>query len=120
MLDIIKKGMLAGIGAAVITKESAEKVLSELVERGKLSSAEAKETAEKIATQGRKEYENAYEALQEAFDKMLRKAHVATQAELTALAERVAHLEQRAGVVPVAGHETHAATDASGLQADAE
>lgn len=93
MLEILKKGMLAGIGAAAITKESAEKVLSELVEKGRLTSAEAKETADKIVAQGRKEYETAYDAMQEAFDKMLRKAHVATQAELAELAERVNRLE---------------------------
>lgn len=97
MLDIIKKGMLAGIGAAVITKESAEKVLSELVEKGRISTAEAKETAEKLAEQGRREYENASEALQDAFDKMLRKAHVATQAELADLAARVERLEKLTG-----------------------
>lgn len=98
MLDVIKKGMLAGIGAAVITKEGAEKVLSELVAKGKISAAEAKETAEKLAQQGRKEYENASEALQEAFDKMLRKAHVATQSELAELTARVERLESMAGV----------------------
>lgn len=97
MLDIIKKGMLAGIGAAIITKESAEKVLSELVEKGRISTAEAKETAEKLAEQGRKEYENATEALQETFDKMLRRAHVATQSELAELAARVERLENLTG-----------------------
>lgn len=97
MLDIIKKGMLAGIGAAAITKESAEKVLSELVEKGRISTSEAKETAEKLAAQGRKECENASEALQEIFDKMLRKARVATQTELAELAARVERLEVLAG-----------------------
>lgn len=97
MLDIIKKGMLAGIGAAVITKESAEKVLSELVEKGRISASEAKETAEKLAEQGRRECENASEALQETFDKMLRKARVATQGELADLTARIERLEALTG-----------------------
>lgn len=93
MLDVIKKGVLAGIGAAVITKEVAEKALEDLVAKGRLTSTEAKDAAERIVEQGRKEYESTCGSLQEAFDAMLRKAHVATQAELAQLRARVEALE---------------------------
>ena len=45
MIDLIKKSVL-GVGAATLTKEKAEEVLGELVDKGKLSATEAKETAE--------------------------------------------------------------------------
>ena len=37
MLDILKKTILAGIGATVTTKERVESVLEDLVEKGKIS-----------------------------------------------------------------------------------
>ncbi len=41
--------MLAGVGAAVLTKEKVEEALGELVDKGKISANEAKETARKIS-----------------------------------------------------------------------
>lgn len=101
MFDVIKKGVLAGIGAAVVTKEVAEKALEDLVAKGRLTSTEAKDAAERIVAEGRREYESTCGNLQDAFDAMLRKAHVATQAELAQLRVRVEQLEL-AATVPAA------------------
>ena len=53
MIETIKKTVLAGIGAAAVTTEKAEKALNELVEKGKLSANDAKEAAKKIADEGK-------------------------------------------------------------------
>ena len=45
MIEVIKKAILAGVGAAALTKEKAEEVLGDLVEKGKLSASDAKEAA---------------------------------------------------------------------------
>ena len=57
MIDAIKKTLLAGVGAVVITKEKIESALGEFVRQGKISSAEARQMSEKIAEQGRREFE---------------------------------------------------------------
>ena len=93
MIDIIKKGMLAGLGAGIITKEAIESSLSELVEKGKLSADEAKDTAEKIAKQSKEQFESTRNELNTFFNEMLKKANVATQAELKKLEQRVTALE---------------------------
>jgi polyhydroxyalkanoate synthesis regulator phasin len=47
MIDVIKKTLLAGVGAAVVTKEKAEAALEDFVRQGKVSSADARIMAEK-------------------------------------------------------------------------
>ena len=93
MLDIIKKTILAGVGATVTTKEKVECVLNDLVEKGKISSEEAKQMADKIVADGRREFEDAKESLGASFEEMLHKANLVTRSELDALEERVSKLE---------------------------
>ena len=57
MIDVIMKTILAGVGAALTTTEKAEAALQEMVRQGKLSAADARIIAEKIAEQGRREFE---------------------------------------------------------------
>ncbi|MGE9296747.1 MAG: phasin family protein [Puniceicoccales bacterium] len=95
MIDFIKKGMLAGVGAAVVSKESAEKALSELVEKGKISTNEAREMADKIVGQGREEYEKSRDEFQKWFEEMLHRGNVASQKDFTALEARVTALEAK-------------------------
>lgn len=96
MIDFIKKGMLAGVGAAVVTKEGAEKALSELVEKGKISTSEARETASKIVEDGRAEYEKVRTEMEKWFEDMLHKGKFATQSDIAALEARIAKLEAAA------------------------
>jgi polyhydroxyalkanoate synthesis regulator phasin len=93
MLDIIKKTILAGVGATVTTKEKVESVLHDFVEKGKISSEEAKEVADKIVADGRRELEEAKDTLSANFEEILRKANLVTRKELDALEERVSQLE---------------------------
>lgn len=93
MIELIKKSMLAGVGAAVVSKESAEKALSGLVEKGKISTSEAREVADKIVEEGRAEYEKARTEMEGWFEDMLRKGKVATQSDVAKLEARVAALE---------------------------
>ena len=57
MIDALKKTLLAGVGAAVVSKEKVEAVLGDLVRQGKVTSAEAREVAEKLVAEGRREAE---------------------------------------------------------------
>ena len=92
MIDIIKKTLLAGIGAAVITKDKVESALGDFVKQGKVTSAEARAMAEKIAEDGRREFENLSHELSEKFASIVPQ----TQQRLDALEARVAALERAA------------------------
>ncbi len=110
MIDLIKKTLLAGVGAAVVTKDKVESALGEFVQQGKVSSAEARQMAEKIAEQGRREFDTMSrelgEKLHHTFDGVDRRA----QQRIDALEARVAALElaaANAARVPLSGQPPH-------------
>jgi len=95
MIDLIKKTMLAGVGATIVTKEKVETLLHDYVEKGKLSTADAKNLADRIVADGRQEYEQAKRDLGQRFQEMLKKSNLATREELAALEKRLAALETK-------------------------
>lgn len=97
MIDIIKKTLLAGVGAAVVTKEKVEAALDEFVKQGKVSSAEARAMADRIAADGRREFETLSNQLNEKLREFLARQDRTTQDRLAALEARVAALESAAG-----------------------
>lgn len=95
MIETLKKTILAGVGATVVTAEKVEEALSDLVKRGRISADEAKEAASKVAADSRKEYEEARSSLSELFEDFLERGNVASQRELERLEKRVATLEAK-------------------------
>jgi polyhydroxyalkanoate synthesis regulator phasin len=59
MIEAFKKTLLAGIGAAVVTKDKVQAGLEDFVKQGKVTAADARAMAEKIAEDGRREFEDA-------------------------------------------------------------
>lgn len=100
MIDVIKKTLLAGVGAAVVTKEKIEDSLDELVRKGKLSAADAKIVAEKIADQGKREFESATDSLSAKLKDLFNRTEDDTRVRLAALEERVRILETRLAEPP--------------------
>ncbi|HCR28804.1 MAG TPA: hypothetical protein DIV79_02140 [Opitutae bacterium] len=105
MIDLVKKTVLAGVGAAALTKEKAEEALGELVDKGKLSANEAKETAEKIAEDGKREFESATSQLQEKFDELLSKAGFNQSERIDELETKISDLEARLKALEDSGSE---------------
>src|SRR4051812_31956140 len=97
MIDVIKKTLLAGVGAAVITKEKVESALGEFVQQGKVSSTEARQMAEKIADQGRREFETMSQQLNDKLREMFTGAERRTQERIPLLEARVTALEAAGG-----------------------
>lgn len=95
MIDALKKSLLVGVGATLVTAEKVESVLKDLVDKGKLNAEDAKAAASRVAQESRQEYEQARTSLQEMFDQLLAKASLVRKAELEALEKRVAELESR-------------------------
>jgi polyhydroxyalkanoate synthesis regulator phasin len=93
MIDLIKKTVLAGIGATVTTKEKIEGLLNDYVEKGKLSAHEAKSLAERIVEDGKQEFEQTKNDLSHRFNDLLKKSNFATRAELEKLEKRLHALE---------------------------
>ncbi len=96
MIDLIKKTLLAGVGATIVTKEKVEEALQEYIRQGKVSATDARIMAEKIAEQGRKEFEVMSGELAARLKELAEKTDVTHKARLEALETRVKKLEENA------------------------
>lgn len=100
MIDVIKKTLLAGVGAAAITKEKVEDALGDYVKQGKVKAADAKIIAEKIAEQGRKEFDEMSRTLGDKLKDFVKHTTDESAARHAALEERVRALEARLAAPP--------------------
>jgi polyhydroxyalkanoate synthesis regulator phasin len=100
MIDLIKKSLLAGVGAALVTKEKVEEALGDFVREGKLSTADARVVAEKIAEQGRREFEELTANLGARLREVAARSDAATQSRIAALEQRVRVLEEKLAPPP--------------------
>jgi polyhydroxyalkanoate synthesis regulator phasin len=96
MMDAIRKTLLAGLGAAVITKEKAEAVLSDLVKQGKINSADARIMADKIVEQGRREFDEMGGKVRD----FVRQSDSKVQARIDGLEDRIRELEAKMAATP--------------------
>jgi len=93
MIDLIKKTLLAGIGATIITKEKVEEVMQDYIRQGKVSAGDARIMADRIAEQGRKEFEEMSAELVARLKELSEKADFTHKARIEALEARVRKLE---------------------------
>jgi polyhydroxyalkanoate synthesis regulator phasin len=100
MIDVIKKTLLAGVGAAVITKEKVEEALGDYVKQGKVKAEDARIIADKIAEQGRKEFDEVSHTLGAKIKDFVARSDAQTTARLAALEERILVLETKLATPP--------------------
>lgn len=102
MIDLIKKTLLAGVGAAVITKEKVEDSLSDYVRQGKVKAEDAKIIAAKIAEQGRKEFEDVSQTLAAKIQEVAARSSSGekTDPRIAALEQRIRDLEAKLATPP--------------------
>jgi len=100
MIDLIKKTLLAGVGAAVVTKEKVEETLGDYVRQGKVKAEDARIIADKIAEQGRKEFETASNSLAAKIHEFTARGSETADARVAALEERIRSLEAKLATPP--------------------
>jgi len=95
MLELIKRSLLASLGAAVITREKVNNATRHLVEQGKLSKEEADKLAHDLAEGGKRQWEEIQNRVAEVVKKGLENLDIAKKAEFRQLLQRVENLEKR-------------------------
>ena len=100
MIETIKKTLLAGIGAAVLTKEKVQDSLDDYVRQGKIKADDARIIAEKIAERGKREFEELSQQASVKASELFNRHDAAVTSRLTALEARVALLEAAAQPAP--------------------
>ena len=95
MLELLRKSLLAGLGASVITKEKAEETVREFVEQGKLSADEGRQLVSRLLQSGNQQWEQVQSGVMDAVRNALDSADVARARHVRSLESRMADLEQR-------------------------
>ncbi|MDQ0258028.1 polyhydroxyalkanoate synthesis regulator phasin [Evansella vedderi] len=95
MSDLLKKGFLLGLGAAVASKEKVEKYFQELVSKGKLTPQEAQDLFDSLVKKGEETGERwslrSKERVRTLFDDL----DLVSKQEFAQLKERVEELEKK-------------------------
>ena len=103
MLELLRKSMLAGIGAAVLTRDKILEVTRKMVEEGKISSDEAEKLTEDLVKSGERQWEEINSKLQSSFKKISASLEVVRKQEFMDLKARVESLEERLNLLEKAG-----------------
>ncbi|WP_340081523.1 hypothetical protein [Terribacillus sp. FSL K6-0262] len=95
MADLLRKGFLLGVGAALAGKEKLDAKLKELVEKGEITPQQAKDLIQRFVEKGEAKSNEWNEKNQENMQKKASELGLATKADVDALKQRISHLELR-------------------------
>lgn len=103
MLEKIGKGLLAGLGAVLLTKDKVDEVVRKLVKETKLSNEDARRLINELVETGNRQWEEMDKAVAESLRKGLDKMDVGSRKEVEELTDRVDNLEKRLARLEQAG-----------------
>jgi polyhydroxyalkanoate synthesis regulator phasin len=95
MLELMKKGLMAGIGAIVLTTEKVQESIRKLVEEGKITTEEGEKLAQDLVKTGERQWEEINTAIAEKSKKWSENVEVVKREEFEQLQARVENLEQQ-------------------------
>jgi polyhydroxyalkanoate synthesis regulator phasin len=93
--EATKKLILAGIGMFSLTREKAEQIIKELVERGQVNKDEAKGLLDELMARGEKERTALGQFMRKEFEKMQGELGLVNKKELEALKTQIDNLEAK-------------------------
>ncbi len=94
MIELLKKGVFAGIGLASLTKEKIEQYGKELIEQGHISEKEGKELVHHLSEISEREKKNMESKIEDAIARVLKTIDVARKEDIRKLEKRIAKLEK--------------------------
>jgi polyhydroxyalkanoate synthesis regulator phasin len=95
LIEMIRKSLLASLGAAVVTKEKVEQATHRWVEEGKISTEEAEKLAEELVESGQHQWEDIQTKIAESVRKGMDNFDIGSRKEFQELKARVENLEKR-------------------------
>ncbi len=95
VMDLMKKSLAFGLGAAALSAEKVKQFVDDMVERGEMTSEEGKRFMEDVNARADEEKKRMQSWMQEQMTKMLKQAGVAEASQLRELESRIALLENK-------------------------
>ncbi len=97
MQNLIRKGLLLGLGTAALTKEKAEKFVKEMTKDKKINSAEGKKFVNELLAQSKKQGQKLQTMVSKEVQRAMDKSGVATKKDLKALENKISNLTKKKG-----------------------
>lgn len=95
MFEMIKKGLLTGLGIAIITKERLENKLKNLVDEGKISQAEAEKMLNELLESGEDYWGKLESKIKDGIQEKVDKLELCTKKDLAELQMQIEKLQDR-------------------------
>lgn len=95
MLDMLQKGLLTGLGVAVVTREKIMAATNTLVQEGKISKEDAEKLANDLLEAGRKQWQELQEKIAASLKGGLETMDIGSHKEIREVKERLENLEKR-------------------------
>jgi len=93
--ELFEKTIEVGLGAALLTKESATKLVDELIQRGAVTKTEGRKLVSDMLEKGKRQKQKMEDFVTEVVQRAMAKADVARQSHIEELERRIADLEDR-------------------------
>jgi polyhydroxyalkanoate synthesis regulator phasin len=95
MLQEIRKGLLAGLGAVVLTREKIESATRTLVREAKIAPEDADRLTEELFRKGESQWKEFEDAIRNSVRKTLDNLNIGRREMLDQLHDRIKNLENR-------------------------
>ena len=99
MIEEIKKGLMTGIGAVLLTKEKIEESVDKLVKESKIKEEDARKLVEELAGTGQKQASKIEKDVGDVFKKALSGMNVARKDEIIELRRQIDAMEVRLSIL---------------------
>jgi polyhydroxyalkanoate synthesis regulator phasin len=112
MLDSFRNLLLAGLGAALITRDKVLEVTQKWVDKGAMSASEAEKLADEIMEESKRQARSLGQSIEEMVQGIMKNMELAKASQLQDLERRVTELEMRLAQ-PAAGGESAPSQEAA-------
>lgn len=95
LFEMVRKVLLAGIGAVALGKEEIEDFVDRLVERGEIAEKDGRKLVREVMERRKKEARKAEDELNKSVESVLDKMNVPSKADIDALSEKITALSKK-------------------------
>jgi len=95
MEGYIERMFLAGVGALTLTKEKAEKIVSDLVKKGEVARKDQPEFVKKLLERGKASRAEIEKIVEKTVKNVLDKLNVPTKSDIDALMKKIEELKKK-------------------------
>jgi len=95
MLDEIKRGLLSGLGAVILTKEKIEEISRKMTDDAKLSKEDAQKLKKELLAAGERDWDRMEKSVSDVIKKGLENLDLCPRSEVQELRARLERLERR-------------------------